>query len=169
MKTQNSPYYILGIDPGLACTGYAILLAEDKRKDPILVEGGVLNNKKKDTLEIKLCNLYTDLSKIILEHKPDVMAVENLYSHYNHPRTSIIMGHARGVILLAASKEKIPVHNYSATEIKKSLLGVGRATKMQIQMVVQQRLNLTDLPEPPDLADAIAAAYCDFDRHFTRN
>ena len=169
MNTQPSPYYILGVDPGLACTGYAILLAEDKKKDPVLVEGGVLSNKRKDALEIKLCNLYRDLSIIIAEHKPDVMAVENLYSHYNHPRTSIIMGHARGVILLAASKEKIPVHNYSATEIKKSLLGAGRATKMQVQLVVQQRLNLTDLPEPPDLADAIATAYCDFDRHFTRN
>ena len=117
MNTQNFPYYILGVDPGLSCTGYAILRAEDTRKDPVLVEGGVLNNKKKDALEIKLCNLYTDLSKIIMEHKPNVMAVENLYSHYNHPRTSIIMGHARGVILLAASKEKIPVHHYSATEI----------------------------------------------------
>ena len=169
MNTQSSPYLILGVDPGLACTGYAILLAEDKKKDPVLVEGGVLSNKRKDALEIKLCSLYRDLSRIITEHKPDVMAVENLYSHYNHPRTSIIMGHARGVILLAASKEKIPVHNYSATEVKKSLLGVGRATKMQIQLVVQQRLNLPDLPEPPDLADAIATAYCDFDRHFTRN
>lgn len=169
MNTQSFPYYILGVDPGLSCTGYAILRAEDKRKDPVLVEGGVLNNKKKDALEIKLCNLYTDLSKIIMEHKPNVMAVENLYSHYNHPRTSIIMGHARGVILLAASKEKIPVHHYSATEIKKSLLGIGRATKIQVQMVIQQRLHLSDLPEPPDLADAIATAYCDFDRHLIRN
>ena len=169
MNTQTSPYNILGVDPGLSCTGYAILRAVDKKKDPVLVEGGVLRNKRKEALEIKLCNLYIDLSKIIMEHKPDIMAVENLYSHYNHPRTSIIMGHARGVILLAASKEKIPIHNYSATEIKKSLLGIGRATKMQVQMVVQQRLNLPDLPEPPDLADAIATAYCDFDRHFIRN
>jgi len=164
----QKPHRILGVDPGLGVTGYALLSLADGSPEPFLVEGGILRSDARAPFEMRLSELFQDLTRIIRGLKPDVMAVENLYSHYKHPRTSIIMGHARGVIFLAASLAKVPVRSYAATEIKKSLVGAGRATKRQIQHMVQRRLGLTDLPEPEDLADAIAAAYCHVDRSLRR-
>ena len=90
------------------------------------------------------------------------MALEELYSHYERPRTSILMGHARGVICLAATRAGIPVISYSATRIKKTLTGNGRATKPQMQRAVTRELALTATPEPHDVADALAAALCHY-------
>lgn len=168
MPDAAQSYRILGIDPGLGATGYAILALEDERAEPRLLEGGTLRPAKQAPLEERLAELYGDLTEIIRQFRPDIMAVENLYSHVKHPRTSIIMGHARGVIFLAASQAGVPVQSYGATEIKKSLAGAGHASKGQIQRLVQQRLRLPDLPEPADLADAIAAAYCHYDRAVRR-
>src|SRR5690606_8238111 len=91
---------------------------------------------------------------------PDAMALEELYSHYERPRTSILMGHARGVICLAAARAEIPVTHYSATQIKKVLTGNGRAPKSQVQLAIQRELQLDAVPEPPDVADALAIALC---------
>ncbi len=157
------------MDPGLGVTGYAVLRLDDGEFEPRLVDGGILKSDSNAALEKRLYELHKDLVHIIETNEPHVMAVENLYSHYKHPRTSIIMGHARGVIFLAASQAGVPVVSYSATEIKKSLVGAGRATKAQVQHMVQQRLRLHDLPEPPDVADAIAAAYCHIDRSYLRS
>ena len=85
-----------GIDPGLRVTGYAVLRLQEPEYEPRLVDGGVLKNDPGEPIEKRLYELHKDLSYIIERHEPDVMAVENLYSHYKHPRTSIIMGHARG-------------------------------------------------------------------------
>ncbi len=156
-------FRVLGVDPGLGVTGYAVLRVEDS-EEPRLIEGGVIRNDARAPLETRLFELHRDLFDVIRAHAPHVMAVENLYSHYKHPRTSIIMGHARGVIFLAASQAGVPVASYAATEIKKSLVGAGRATKAQMQRMVQQRLRLAELPEPADVADAIAAAYCHVER-----
>lgn len=164
----QKPHRILGVDPGLGTTGYALLSLADGSPEPLLIEGGILRSDARAPFESRLNELFQDLTRIIKGLKPDVMAVENLYSHYKHPRTSIIMGHARGVIFLAASLAKVSVRSYAATEIKKSLAGAGRATKRQIQQMVQRRLGLRDLPEPEDLADAIAAAYCHVDRTLRR-
>ncbi len=157
------------MDPGLGVTGYAVLCLDDGEFEPRLVDGGILKSDSNAALEKRLYELHKDLVHIIETNEPHVMAVENLYSHYKHPRTSIIMGHARGVIFLAASQAGVPVVSYAATEIKKSLVGAGRATKAQVQHMVQQRLRLHDLPEPPDVADAIAAAYCHIDRSYLRS
>ena len=157
------------MDPGLGVTGYAVLRLDDGEFEPRLVDGGILKSDSNAALEKRLYELHKDLVHIIETNEPHVMAVENLYSHYKHPRTSIIMGHARGVIFLAASQAGVPVVSYAATEIKKSLVGAGRATKAQVQHMVQQRLRLHDLPEPPDVADAIAAAYCHIDRSYLRS
>ena len=89
-----------------------------------------------------------------------MVAVEQLYSHYAHPRTAILMGHARGVILQKCAEEKIAVRSFSATRIKKSLTGNGRASKEQVQRTIATVLGLSDIPEPNDVADAIAAALC---------
>lgn len=159
---------ILGVDPGLRVTGYAVLGLRRESSEPELIDGGVLRTNERAPLEERLCELHRDLFQIITDLRPDMMAVENLYSHYNHPRTSITMAHARGVIFLAASQAGVPVKSYAATEIKKSLVGVGRASKEQVQRMVQQRLGLPELPEPPDLADAIASAYCHIDRTLRR-
>jgi crossover junction endodeoxyribonuclease RuvC len=90
------------------------------------------------------------------------MALEQLYSHYKRPRTAILMGHARGVICLAAETAGIAVHDYSATQIKRILTGNGRAPKHQMQRAIQRELALTDVPEPPDVADALAIAMCHY-------
>jgi len=162
-------FRILGVDPGLGVTGYAVLALPGAGGEPLLREGGVLRSSdERAPLEERLLELHRDLLRVIEQHRPSVMAVENLYSHYKHPRTSIIMGHARGVIFLAASQAGVPVRSYGATEIKKSLVGAGRATKAQVQRMVQQRLGLPAPPEPPDLADAIAAAYCHVERSLRR-
>ena len=159
---------MLGVDPGLGLTGYAVLCLDGGEYEPRLVEGGILKSNSTAPLEKRIFELHTDLAHIIETNAPHVMAVENLYSHYKHPRTSIIMGHARGVIFLAAVQAGVHVASYSATEIKKSVVGTGRATKSQVQHMVQQRLRLHDLPEPADVADAIAAAYCHIDRSHLR-
>ena len=90
------------------------------------------------------------------------MALEELYSHYDRPRTAILMGHARGVICLAAAKADIPVVHYAATQIKRILTGSGRAPKGQVQRAIQRELALSAPPEPPDVADALAAALCHY-------
>ena len=169
MPEKDDSLRILGVDPGLGVTGYAVLGVKSENLEPILIDGGVLRTNESAPLEDRLCELHHDLSQIISTLHPDTMAVESIYSHYNHPRTSITMAHARGVIFLAASQAGIPVKSYAATEIKKSLVGVGRASKDQVQRMVQQRLALPELPEPPDLADAIAAAYCHIDRMLRRS
>jgi crossover junction endodeoxyribonuclease RuvC len=97
----------------------------------------------------------------ILENfKPEVVAVEQLYSHYEHPRTAILMGHARGVILQKCAESGIEVKSFNPTRIKKSVTGNGRAKKEQVQRTIQTIFRLPALPQPPDVADAIAAALC---------
>src|SRR5262249_35219168 len=99
---------------------------------------------------------------VIESLQPAVMALEQLYSHVAHPRTSILMGHARGVICLAAAEAGIPVVHYPATQIKRILTGNGRASKLQMQLATQRELRLDEVPEPPDVADALAVALCHY-------
>lgn len=158
----------MGVDPGLGVTGYAVLSIDEAGREPRLIDGGVLKSDAGAPLEARLRELHSDLACVLRARAPDVMAVESLYSHYRHPRTSIVMGHARGVIFLAASQAGVPVASYAATEIKKSLVGVGRATKAQVQRMAQQRMGLAEPPEPEDFADAVAAAYCHVERSLLR-
>jgi crossover junction endodeoxyribonuclease RuvC len=97
---------------------------------------------------------------VIAQYRPEAMAVEQLYAHYDHPRTAILMGHARGVILLAAALEGIPIFSYASTQVKKIVTGNGRASKDQVQRSIQRELGLADMPDPPDVADALAVALC---------
>ncbi|WP_432798070.1 crossover junction endodeoxyribonuclease RuvC [Poriferisphaera sp. WC338] len=149
---------ILGVDPGLSITGYGVVDIKIGNIEPTLVEGGVFKFKSKQSVEARLAQLYNDMKELIIEVRPDQLAIEKLYSHYAHPRTAIIMGHARGVILLAAQQAGMTLHHLGANEVKKSITGYGHASKEQIQRAVQSQCNLKDLPEPPDLADAIAIA-----------
>jgi crossover junction endodeoxyribonuclease RuvC len=150
---------LLGIDPGLRITGYAVIGVT--RHGPELVEAGVLRGGD-GPLELRLKTLHQSLLEVIDQYHPKAMAVEQLYAHYKHPRTAIIMGHARGAMLLAASLRDIPTFSYSATQVKKLISGAGRASKEQMQHVVAQEMGLAAPPEPPDVADALAVALCHY-------
>ena len=154
-------FTVLGIDPGLRVTGYAVISYNGGV--PEVCDAGVVRTKNDDPFEKRLMTIYDDLEAIIKEFKPDSISVEKLYSHYNHPQTAVIMGHARGMIFLCAAKYDIPVESYAATRIKKSLTGNGRASKQQMQSSVKNILKLKEVPKPADVADAIATALCHFE------
>ncbi len=149
---------ILGIDPGLNVCGYACL--ETGNQPEKLIEAGVVRTDPAWPIERKLNHIAQDIASLLLSLTPDVVAVEQLYSHYAHPRTAILMGHARGVILQKCAEADLRVRSFSATRIKKSITGNGRASKQQVQRTIQTVLSLPSLPEPADVADAIAAALC---------
>ncbi len=152
---------VCGIDPGLGITGYAVVRARGGGRS--VIDAGVCRFDKGKPLAQRLFDIERDVSSILNEHNPDFVAVEELYAHYKHPRTSILMGHARGVMLLCAAKMGIEVHSFAATRIKRFLTGNGRASKLQMQRAVQTTLGLAELPEPPDVADALAIALCCLD------
>jgi crossover junction endodeoxyribonuclease RuvC len=154
---------ILGIDPGLQVTGYGVI--ENSPRGPSVCEAGFIrSDEKRDSSDLaqRVCSLYDGILGIIDQFHPQAMAVEQLYAHYEHPRTAILMGHARGVIFLAAAQRNIPVVSYNATRIKKSITGNGRASKEQVQRTIQRELGLAKLPEPSDVADALAVALCHY-------
>ena len=150
---------ILGIDPGLQITGYGVVDCDDPQR-PKLIDAGVIRLKAKEPIPQRLVELERELSDLVDECKPDICAVEQLYSHYKHPRTAILMGHARGVILLVAARHGIQIEQFAANRIKQSLTGYGHAGKQQMQRAIQAQWNLKKLPEPADVADAIAVALC---------
>lgn len=150
---------VLGIDPGLVITGYGVL--EQSSGGIRLHDAGTIDSGDiHQDLPLRLREIYQQVDEVLTEHRPDAVAVEQLYSHYEHPRTAILMGHARGVICLAAGMHDIPLHHYAATQVKSALTGNGRASKDQIQQMVRHTFGLVDVPKPPDVADAIAIALC---------
>jgi crossover junction endodeoxyribonuclease RuvC len=151
---------ILGIDPGLNITGYGVL--EVARGGVKIREAGVVRGRSKGSLALRLAEIHAGVADVIASLAPATMAVEQLYSHYKHPRTAILMGHARGVICLAAAQAGIPVVHYSATQVKKVLTGNGRAPKIQMQQAIRRELQLAEVPDPPDVADALAIALCHY-------
>jgi crossover junction endodeoxyribonuclease RuvC len=154
------PLRILGIDPGLNITGYGVL--EVTRTTIHLCEAGVVRGTTKSSLSARLDEIHTGVADVIASFRPSAVAIEQLYSHYKHPRTAILMGHARGVICLAAAQARATVLHYSATQIKKVLTGNGRAPKIQMQQAIRRELQLAEVPEPPDVADALAVALCHY-------
>ncbi len=149
---------ILGIDPGLSITGYGIL--DGQQEYITVVEAGVVRTNRQSSMADKLFHISEEVTGIISQFRPEAIAVEELYSHYGHPKTAIIMGHARGIVFLKAAEAGIPVFSYASTRIKKSLTGNGRASKQQMQLMIKSTLGLTMVPEPPDTADALAVALC---------
>jgi crossover junction endodeoxyribonuclease RuvC len=150
---------ILGVDPGLQRTGYGLIDATPPRRSR-LIEAGVVRASPKLTLPERLREIHTGLSEVIRDLKPQVLAVEQLFSTYAHPRTAILMGHARGVIFLAAAEAELPVYSYAPRRIKQAVTNSGAATKAQIQRAVQMVFELSQPPHPPDVADALAIALC---------
>ncbi len=151
---------IIGVDPGLNITGYGVV--ELSGGAPRLIEAGVIRSPRprEASLARRLESLYDELRAVMAEFHPQAMCLEDVYSHVDHPRTSILMGHARGVICLAAQMERVPVVSLPAKRIKQSVTGNGNASKLQVQRAVQQYFSLGRTPQPPDVADALAAALC---------
>jgi crossover junction endodeoxyribonuclease RuvC len=148
---------ILGIDPGLLTTGYGVVAVRGSAIE--LVEGGTIRPaNRRAPLEQRLVAIFCDMADLLREAKPAVVAIEDLYTRYERPRTAILMGHARGVIALAAGLAAIPVEAFTASQVKRALTGEGRASKAQVQRAVAEVLGLSRIPEPADVADALAIA-----------
>jgi crossover junction endodeoxyribonuclease RuvC len=155
----NSNLY-LGIDPGLNRTGYALL--ERSANGPILREGGVISSNAKLSLAERVCEIGQGLKEVLEEFKPQVMAIEQVFTTPKFPKPALMMAHARGVILYEARLQGVLVTHYTPTQIKKLLTGSGRAGKEQIQHAVKNELKLKQLLEPNDVADATAVAMCHY-------
>ncbi len=159
------PWRVLGLDPGLQITGYAIL--EARPSGPHVCEAGIVrstDSRHPATTDVarRVRVLYDGILEVADQFRPTAVAVESLFSHYDHPRTAILMGHARGVLLLAATWYGATVVNYTAPRVKKTMTGHGRASKEQMKRAVMQELRLPRLPEPADVADALAIALCHY-------
>ena len=150
---------IMGVDPGLNCTGYG-LIDQLGNNHYGLVEGGVVRAPPDQPLEQRLATIFDGIGEVIAELAPQVVVVEKVYSKYQHPRTAIMMGHARGVIYLAGAQHAVPVHSYPASEVKKAVVGHGRAGKHQVAAMVCRMLRLSEPPTPADITDALALALC---------
>ncbi|MER3441835.1 MAG: crossover junction endodeoxyribonuclease RuvC [Gemmataceae bacterium] len=157
MPGSQAVYGVLGLDPGIRVTGYAVV--RQTAAGIHLVEAGLVRPAGRSLSE-RLGDLFQDIQHLIHQHRPQALAIESLYAHYAHPRTAILMGHARGCLLLAAALASIPVYAYSATHIKRLITGHGRADKEQIQRVIQEELALASRLQPHDVADAVAVALC---------
>ena len=151
---------VLGIDPGLNVTGYAVL--DCGGASVKLVEAGIVRSTAKRSLEQRVQQIHEGVADVIQSLSPETVAVEELFSHYDRPRTAILMGHARGVICLAAAAAGLTVASYAATNVKKMLTGSGRAPKTQIQLAICREFQLAEPPQPADVADAMAIALCHY-------
>ena len=147
---------VLGVDPGTAVTGYGVVKGEGAAP-PTLIECGVIRTKPSDPLASRLLSINEGISEIIERHRPDCVCVEDVF-YARNVRTTVVLGHARGVIMLAAAKAGLEVHEFPPTEIKKAVTGSGGASKEQVQFMVARLLRLKTVPEPADAADGVAAA-----------
>ena len=153
---------ILGIDPGLSVTGYGVI--EIARGRPRALDfGGIYNRGKSLPLAERLQTIYEGVRAVIEQQQPQEFAIENVFFHEN-VNTAIVMGHARGVAMLAAQQAGMTVNEYAAREVKMSTVGTGAASKQQVQAMVQKLLSMKELPRPQDAADALAVALCHFHR-----
>ena len=148
---------VLGIDPGLAHTGYGVVARHGGRL--VALDGGVVRTQAGTPLEERIARIHAGVARLLDEHEPDAMAVEELYFGAN-AQSAFAVGQARGVVLLAAGQRGIPCAAYTPQQVKGAVCGSGRADKGQVQRMVQALLALTDLPRPDHAADALAVAIC---------
>jgi crossover junction endodeoxyribonuclease RuvC len=153
---DRGPVIVLGIDPGTAVTGYGIV-RKDGRNPLTLVECGVIRTRPRDDLPRRLTEIHDGVVELIRRHQPNVLSIEDIF-YARNVRTTVVLGHARGVILLAAAHAGLEIHEYPPAEIKKAVAGTGAATKLQIQFMVTRLLRLKPAPQPSDAADGVAAA-----------
>jgi crossover junction endodeoxyribonuclease RuvC len=147
---------VLGIDPGTAVTGYGVVKG-DRGLPPHLVECGIIRTKPRESLALRLQEIHNGVVELIQKHRPDAMSIEDVF-YARNVRTTIVLGHARGVIMLAAANARIEIAEYPPAEIKKAVVGSGGATKEQVQFMVMRLLRLKTPPQPSDASDGVAAA-----------
>ena len=151
---------ILGVDPGLRTTGYGAI--ECSPGSARLIEAGIVTPALRAPLEQRLSELHAELRDVIVATAPDVMVVEELWTAYKNPTPAVLMGHARGVICLAAYHCGVPVRPLAHSQVKRVLTGSGAARKEQVKRMVMLALELVTTPEPDDVADALALALAHF-------
>jgi len=147
---------VLGVDPGTAATGYGVVRGGEPG-GPTLIECGVIRTSPRTTLARRVTEIFDGISEVIERHKPDAMAVEGVFFAKN-VRTTIVLGHARGVVLLAGERAGIVIHEFAPKLIKKTVTGTGGASKQQVQAMVARLLRLKHAPQPADAADGVACA-----------
>lgn len=148
---------IMGIDPGFAITGYGIVKYEVNKFSPI--DYGAVTTDSSMELPKRLLLLYNGLTDIIKKFRPEAIAIEELFFNKN-TKTALNVGHGRGVAVLAAAQSGIDVFEYTPLQVKQAVVGYGRAEKAQIQQMIKVILNLSEIPKPDDVADALAVAVC---------
>jgi len=148
---------VLGIDPGTAATGYGVVRRVDGPRRAVLIECGVIRTHPRDGLPARLQAIYDGVVALIERHRPDVLAVEDVF-YARNVRTTVVLGHARGVILLAGARAGIAIHEFPPATIKKAVVGTGGASKEQVQFMLTRLLRLKTAPHPADAADGVAAA-----------
>lgn len=148
---------ILGIDPGIADTGFGVIKKENNQLK--LVDYGCIKTIAGLPHEQRLKQINIDLNKIIKKYKPDVAAVEKLF-FCNNVKTALTVGEARGVIMLTLCQNNLLIHEYTPLQVKQAVSAYGKAGKMQVQKMVKLLLNMKEIPKPDDAADALAVAIC---------
>ncbi|HOV25305.1 MAG TPA: crossover junction endodeoxyribonuclease RuvC [Pseudobacteroides sp.] len=148
---------IMGIDPGVAITGYGIVKYEGNKFS--VIDYGAATTEANVVLPKRLLKLNGMLEDLIIKYKPDFVAVEELFFNKNI-KTALTVGHGRGVALLAAARLGVEVFEYTPLQVKQAVAGYGRADKSQVQQMVKVILNLDGIPKPDDVADALAVAIC---------
>jgi crossover junction endodeoxyribonuclease RuvC len=151
---------VLGVDPGLGVTGYGVVEggAAAERRPPRLLEAGAIRGHRTADLPARLLSIHEELRAVIEEFHPDAVALEDLFSSYRFPRSALLMAHARGTICLAAAQAGVPVWSFAPAEVKNAVVGYGKASKEQVQEMVQHIFGLESRPRPHDVADALALA-----------
>ncbi len=149
---------VLGVDPGTAATGYGVVVRKDGGAVS-LVECGVIRTQASDVLALRLRDIFEGIAELVERHEPDVVAIEDVFYGRN-VRTTVVLGHARAAVMLAAALRDVPVSEYSPSEVKNAVVGAGRADKAQVQYMVQRLLRLKEPPRPHDAADGVAVALC---------
>lgn len=148
---------VLGVDPGTQVTGYGVVRAASAGGAPALIECGVIRTQARDPLPSRLQEIYEGMAGIVDRHHPDVLSIEDVF-YARNVRTTVTLGHARGVILLAGQQRGVRIHEMAPAAIKKAVVGAGAATKEQVQYMVTRLLRLKSVPKPSDAADGVAAA-----------
>jgi len=154
----GSTMRILGVDPGLVNTGYAVIEQTGGRLQA--VEGGVITTKSADPLPERLHTIFGDIREVIARLRPDAMAIEDLHSRAAFVKTAILMGHARGVVVMAAGEAGVPVFDYQPARAKNIVTGSGRADKDQIRAALAAHLGSPDIARNEHVADAFSIALC---------
>lgn len=155
---------IIGIDPGVAITGFGIIESyeQKKRKRLKYLSAGCIRTSPSLAPEERLKKIHTDLLQIIKKYKPDVMAVEKIF-FFKNSKTVMMVSEAKGVIMLTAAEKKLPVYEFTPLQVKMNITGYGRADKKQVQKMIKLLLELKDIPRPDDVADALGIAICYID------